>query len=114
MLKVKTFLRDSLIQGIGLFADEDIKKGKIVSELTSLDVKIKKDDILNNDIEFFNHYFSYQGEYYQTYFDNMRFMNHSDNPNCIDAENGTCIAIKDIKKGEELTCDYSIICKLWQ
>ena len=44
----------------------------------------------------------------------MRFMNHSTTPNCIDAKNGLCIAIKDIEEGEELTCDYTFFDDTWE
>jgi SET domain-containing protein len=55
-----------------------------------------------------------EGDYYQTYVDNMRFMNHSKTPNCMDTPDGKTIAIRDISIGEELTCDYSLICDMWK
>ncbi len=37
--------------------------------------------------------------------DDARYMNHADVPNCTDRIDGT-YAIRDIKAGEEITCDY--------
>lgn len=46
-------------------------------------------------------------------FDDDRFRNHSDDPNCrnIGSSDGTekVVAVKDIQEGEELTCDYKEI-----
>ena len=44
-------------------------------------------------------------------FDDARYFNHSDNPNCktiesLDDKEGVEIAGKDIQKGEELTVNY--------
>ncbi|HEY4503795.1 MAG TPA: SET domain-containing protein [Candidatus Paceibacterota bacterium] len=44
-------------------------------------------------------------------FDDARFFSHSDNHNCIDTisindKEGIDVAIKDIRKGEELTNNY--------
>ena len=114
MLVIKTKLDKSPIHGIGLFTIEKIEKGQTISQLNEFDIKIKKEDIPPKYIEMFEFYFGVEEEFYQTYFDNMRFMNHSNNPNCIDAKNGMCIAIKDIEIGEELTCDYSFFCELWK
>jgi SET domain-containing protein len=114
MLIIKTKLDKSSIHGIGLFTLEKIEKGQVIAELSEFDIKIKKDDVPQKHIEMFEFYFGVEKDCYQTYFDNMRFMNHSDYPNCIDAKNGMCIAIKDIEIGEELTCDYSFFCNLWE
>jgi SET domain-containing protein len=41
--------------------------------------------------------------------DNTRFLNHSDNPNIACPDPFTLIAIRDIKKDEELTINYRTI-----
>ena len=114
MLKVKSYIDISSIHGIGLFTLEPILKGQIVGELNQFDLLIHKDDIPSDDMPFFNVYSSLEGDYYQTYVDNMRFMNHSKTPNCMDTPDGKTIAIRDISIGEELTCDYSLICDMWK
>ena len=114
MLKIKTKLDKSPIHGIGLFTLEKVSKGQTIGELCELDIKIKKENLLPKYIDMFEFYFGVEDDSYQTYFDNMRFMNHSKNPNCVDLKNGLCVAIKDIEIGEELTCDYSFFCNLWK
>jgi SET domain-containing protein len=114
MLVIKTKLDNSQIHGIGLFTLEKVMKGQIIGQLCELDVKIEKKNIPPKYIDMFEFYFSVEGDTYQTYFDNMRFMNHSKNPNCVDLKNGLCVSIKDIEIGEELTCDYSFFCDLWK
>jgi SET domain-containing protein len=44
-------------------------------------------------------------EYYKLNADNMRFFNHSIDPNTRQEENSDW-AIKDIQIGEEITCNY--------
>lgn len=114
MLTVKTYIKSSGIHGIGLFASENIKEGQLVGQLNQFDLRIHIGDIKENELDFFRFYCSLEGEYYQTYFDNMRFMNHSSDHNCIDTPDGKTIAIRDISIGEELTCDYSLICDMWK
>lgn len=114
MLKIKTYLEKSTVHGIGLFTSEDIKKNQVIGELGKFDLLIHKDDIDESEYGFFKMYSSAIGEYRQTYFDNMRFMNHSADNNCIDTPDGKTIAIRDISIGEELTCNYSLICDEWK
>lgn len=44
--------------------------------------------------------------------DDVRFFNHSDEPNCLDLsseqEGDITVARRDIFPGQELTCDYSL------
>ena len=114
MLKIKSYIDKSNVHGIGLFTSEPIVKGQIVGQLDKFDLLIHKDEVAPDDMSFFNFYGSLDGEYYQTYADNMRFMNHSKTPNCIDTPDGKTIALRDISIGEELTCDYSLICDMWK
>lgn len=114
MLTIDHEVKKSEIHGLGLFTKEDITKNQVIGKLNKFDFIIPIHEIEDEFLEHFNFYCSKQGDTYQTYFDNMRFMNHSDNPNCIDLPNGDCVAIMDIKKGKELTCDYSLICDDWK
>ena len=80
-------VKDSRIQGKGVFANKDFKKGEIV---------VRWDSLLG-----------------ENYFDNEKvvvksssvFINHSCNPNINEIE-GKNIAIRDIKNGEEVTYHY--------
>ena len=118
MLKIKTKLKESKIEGagIGLFADEFIPKETVIWELVpNLDVSYTEEEFQKTtglDKEFLTKYcFKYLDKYYLCV-DNARFFNHSDNPNCYSFgfnENslGCTKAKKDIQIGEELTDDYS-------
>ena len=118
MLLVKTKLGISNIPnaGIGLFADQDIKSGTKIWEYNpNHDREYNHSDIVNSNslvCEFLTTYtFKYNGYYYLC-IDNARFFNHSDNPNCeskefTESNLGYTVAKRDIKRGEELTDDYS-------
>ncbi|MBS3170100.1 SET domain-containing protein-lysine N-methyltransferase [Candidatus Woesearchaeota archaeon] len=117
MLFVKTRVLPSRIHGLGLFADEDIPKDTILWKFTSeFDLKFTKEQIRK---------FSKQvQEYLETYCwlskksgkycfcsDDARYFNHSQKPNCFstyleDEEEVVTTAVKNIRKGEELTDDY--------
>ena len=117
MLLVRTKLGQSRIHGIGLFADQFISKGTSVWEPTpGFDLYFSKRD-LDNLPKITKNYlavYSYLDIHINKYvlnFDNTRFMNHSDDPNIISTypignREGISIALRDIKRGEELTCNY--------
>jgi SET domain-containing protein len=113
MLLVKTKLGLSSISGIGLFADEFIKKGTIVWEYTPLvDILLSKEEIdrLPNNEQI--HKYAYLDKKYGKYLlcgDDARFFNHSDKANCDDNyhdELDVTVANRDIEIGEEITCNY--------
>ncbi len=74
--------------------------------------KQRKNKLLNIWIEFKKHaYYDGKLKVWVLCADDGRFFNHSDNPNCREEKDskyfqGRTIAIKDIKQGEEMTCDY--------
>ena len=85
--KMSVIVKDSRIHGKGVFAARDFKRGEVV---------VRWDSLLGED-----------------YFNNKNivvnspsiFINHSCNPN-INETNGKNIAIRDIKKGDEITYHY--------
>ncbi len=112
MLIIKTKLKEVDGKGIGLFADQEIKKSQSVWAFNSIiDIKINKKDIPEDAKEFFHIYAIDNGEnnfYLNT--DNARFINHSENPNIKSLgplKNN--IVIRDIHIGEEITIDYNEI-----
>jgi len=119
MLHVKTELRASSVEGIGLHAMEDIPKGALIwsfCELTSmcipLDVweKYKAED----SVGFWNveKYGYLNRGVYVVNTDDSRHMNHSNDSNTFyDYEHNTVVARRDIKAGEELTGDYREFCE---
>ena len=106
-------IKKSNIDNRGLYANRDIKdgtkiieyKGKIVTKK-----KVEEDTKFNNDKAIYlfnlNKKYDLDGDFK---FNTARLINHSCNPNCEVSGTGLKIwvyAIKDIKKGEELSYDY--------
>lgn len=113
MLCVKTVLKQSPIHGVGLFADEDISKGTVVWKFNKLiDLILSEREVNSLEEPSRNqvlHYaFKTKNNYYVLVGDDDRFINYSSEPNIIDFPDidSPSIAVRDIKKGEELTCDY--------
>lgn len=111
MMLVKTKIQQSLIHGIGLFADEFIPKGTIIwkyeegFDLSMSDgKKLSLPKLTQEFIEFF--YYYKNGFGWTILGDNSRFMNHSENPNTDSKEFFTTIANKDIQVGEEIFENY--------
>lgn len=116
MLLVKTAVKRSNIEGLGCFAAEDIKEGQVVWVFDPrIDLRFKVSELG----KFPPHVQQYIAHYGYTENsngdrcmvlcgDNTRYVNHSDDPNLLEGPNGpnSDIAARDIKAGEELTCDY--------
>lgn len=119
MLKVKTKLKPSKIHGIGLFADQDIRKGAIVWEFTRFfDRRYTTGAVRLMPSRVRQYMKRYSWKSIDTGLillcnDQASYFNHSDTPNCysgntkfVDGERVT-IALRNILKGEELTDDYN-------
>ena len=106
-------IKKSNIDNRGLYANRDIKdgtkiieyKGKIVTKK-----KVEEDTKFDNDKAIYlfnlNKKYDLDGDFK---FNTARLINHSCNPNCEVAGTGLKVwvyAIRDIKKGEELSYDY--------
>jgi uncharacterized protein len=118
MLLIKTKLDVSPIHGIGLFADEFIAEGRIIWKFHSLfDLRFGEnyiDELAAGALAQVRKY-SYREIHSGLYVlcgDDARFFNHSENPNCFDfcsAEGqDLTVALRDIRIGEELTCNYAL------
>jgi uncharacterized protein len=119
MLVISSYLDRSEIEGIGLFAGQDIKEGDIVWYLDpSIDQIFTKDDFKDlcfsqaeDQSERFKKW-SYKRENdYVLCADNTKFSNHSDTPNLGGDNKQYDVALRDIKRGEELTYDYRVFDK---
>ena len=110
MLNHNVEARKSRINGIGLFANDDIKRGEIIWSLDDTVIQFTLDDIKNIPEklqEFILRYVGSYGEILTLDTDQSIFLNHSCTPNVGLAKDGiTEIAIKDIKMGDELTINY--------
>ncbi|MAK64150.1 MAG: SET domain-containing protein-lysine N-methyltransferase [Maricaulis sp.] len=113
MLLVETYLSPSPLEGLGVFASQFIPKGQ---KLWALDPAV---DILLSPLQVAERPDVYQGFIRRyAYFDrtlgaylldgdHARFLNHSDTPNLdFSAPDGSGVAVRDIRQGEEILCDY--------
>lgn len=91
----KIKVKNSKIHGKGLFAAEDIKKGTIMGDLTGR--KTTQDSMYTLWLD------EEQGFRVQCDF---KYINHSRKPNVAYYDDCTVVALKAIKKGDELLHDY--------
>jgi SET domain-containing protein len=116
MLIVRASVKSSRLHGLGCFTNEDIKKGQVVwrfDERIDIRLPFSKLQSLPQPVQEFLHVYGYTEMYAgeKTIVlcgDHAKHMNHSSNPNLLEAGDplGSNVAARDIKAGEELTCDY--------
>jgi len=109
----KYFRKKSGINNLGLFAKGDINKGEKVIEYKGKKFthkQVEEDDRFDNSKAIYlftlNERYVLDGD---TKTNTAKYINHSCDPNCeVDIIKGKIwiIAIKDIKKGDELSYDY--------
>jgi SET domain-containing protein len=109
----KYFRKKSGINNLGLFAKTDIKKGEKVIEYKGKKFthkQVEENDRFDNSKAIYlftlNERYVLDGD---TITNTAKYINHSCDPNCeVDIIKGKIwiIAIKDIKKGNELSYDY--------
>jgi SET domain-containing protein len=116
MILVRSSVKYSSIHGLGCFAEEDIREGQVVWKFDPLiDIEYRAQDVSSFPEAFqeFLRIYAYSvmkdGE--KTLIlcgDHARHMNHTTTPNLYESPEGMNIADRDIKAGEELTCDYTL------
>lgn len=98
--------------GYGVFATSDIAEGTIVYVKDSLELKVSPTDYLmhNEDMKEVIEKYSYIDETGNRIisWDFAKYVNHCCNCNSISTGYGFEIAIRDIKKGEQITDEYGI------
>jgi hypothetical protein len=112
MIIVPTYLEKSPVHGFGVFANELIKKGSKVWEFNPIfDVRFTDAEFerLPPSVKAEIEHHLYQPEqggvlYYESTMG--RYMIHSREPNVDFSDVGVGWATRDIKPGDELTCDY--------
>lgn len=112
MLRVKTKLAQSSIDGIGLFADEFIPKGTVTWQYDpEFDVAFDEgaleripEHVRGQFLKY--SYFDHDLKKYILCSDDQRFINHSNNPNIVSTPEKD-VAVQDIQPGEEIVCDYA-------
>jgi len=116
MLVISSYIEKSEIEGLGLFAGQDIEEGDIIWYLDpTIDHVFSKncydhliDTIEYEHVERLEKWCYKRGDDYILCSDNTKFANHSDTPNCRSLGQYD-VALRNIKKGEELTYDYRFI-----
>ena len=89
--------------GKGVYANRDFKKGEVVIKYNLKPLAEKEFENLPESEKMFTH--THWGTI-NLYSEPERYVNHSDNPNTYqDLINQCDIALRDIKKGEEITSD---------
>ncbi|MDP3880840.1 MAG: SET domain-containing protein [bacterium] len=112
MIKVKTHLGASKKHGIGLFADQDIPKGTVTWVYhPKFDTAFSQEDVdamSEAAKQQFLHYayWDHERQHYVLCYDDQRFINHCSKDTNIESTPDRDVAMRDIKKGEELLCDY--------
>ncbi|MDP3728269.1 MAG: SET domain-containing protein-lysine N-methyltransferase [bacterium] len=101
---VDVVVKKSSIENLGLFAVRDFKKGEVVLRW-DLSHELQKKDIIKLP-EKEKKYVSFHEGKYILIQEPSRYINHSCDAN-TKAEHFCDIAVRDIKKGEEITADYT-------
>lgn len=119
MLLVPTRVAPSPVEGLGLFAAEDIAAGTEVWRFEPrFDQLIDIADVRTAPAAFRRFFDTYCYEShdfpgrYVLSCDHAKFINHSDAPN-IAARGLSSYATRDIAAGEEITCDYGASLANW-
>ena len=97
-------VKNSNIEGKGVFALRDFKKGEIVLRWNMSRILSKEEVEKLNEEE--KEYISFLNGKYVIMQEPERYVNHSCEPNTT-AKNFCDVAITDIKAGEEITADYT-------
>jgi SET domain-containing protein len=119
MLVIKNHLGLSNIHGVGVFAGEDIKKGQIIWKKQGFDqiIDIKQLEALDLEARNYIEELAYRINETQIILpcDNTRFINHDDDPNIDNSiSDDYSLAARDIKKDQELYCNYVELNPLYQ
>lgn len=115
MLKVKTYLAASPVHGIGIFAGEDIKTQTVIWECNpQVDLRYSCEEwqklrksVSPESFAALERYSYKENNTYWLCLDNAQFMNHCEQDfNVVNESSGFMLARRDIRKGEELLCNY--------
>lgn len=116
MMMVRCYLGPSAIEGLGVFAATDIRKGAIVRLFDDrFDTTYEKEELSRVPRHFreFLERYTYEHprdpDFLVLDCDEGRFMNHAAMPNVDLGSSQRGIATRDIRAGEELTCDYAAV-----
>ncbi len=101
----KISLKNTRKYGKGVFANSDIKKGEIIARF---DGTIYDDDFEDWTRDLQTHTIQIGPNKWRDSKGLARYINHSCEPNCGIRGLWTVVAMRDIKKGEQITWDYEM------
>jgi uncharacterized protein len=114
MLLIPTYIAPSKIEGVGVFAEEDIPAGTLIWQLDpKLDRLIHESELgslspmFQKFAERYGYPYPHDPSQLIVELDNGRFMNHSDYPNTVFSDPDVGFTIRDIAAGEEILCNYA-------
>jgi uncharacterized protein len=114
MMLIPTYVAPSRIEGVGIFAAEDIPAGALIWRLEpALDRLLTKEEIAalpephQAFVERYGYPYPHDTSVTIVELDNGRFMNHSTAPNTVFSDPDSGFTRIAIPAHEELTCDYS-------
>ncbi len=120
VLLVRTVVAPSRIQGLGLFAAEDVPAGAPVWEYApGLDqlIPVERIPTLPPAFQDYLARYAYPTPEFPGFVvlscDHAKFMNHSDDP-AIESRGQASYARRAIPAGEEITCDYGAFVSGWE
>lgn len=115
MIHIKYKIKISKTHGVGLFADQKIKKGDLIyTPNPLLDVNLSHEEFNSlekaeqDEVKYYG-YFHHKTAKWHVAFEAIRFLNHSEESNVSQDENMIMVALQDIEKGDELLQDYAEI-----
>jgi len=115
-LKVRTYLAEVDGRGISLFADQDIKEGALVWVHDPIidgwlpDPEDYPYDDITRETFIWMYCYDKNLKKFIMFADNVRFINHSEDPNLDCPTKYIHYAARDIMAGEEITCNYNDVC----
>ena len=104
---MKVITEKSQIHGKGLFAKKQIKIGEIIFIAKGKEIKILISDEEKAKVASMDWFAVGKNKWIEPT-KSCAFINHSCNPNCGIRGKLTFVVLKNIKKGEEITFDYSL------
>ncbi len=113
MLLVPTYVGPSRIEGVGVFAAEDIPAGTLIWELNPAFDRLLETaqlatlpPVLREFAERYGYPYPHDPTQLVLEMDNGRFMNHALHPNTSFIDPDAGYTILTVKAGSELTCNY--------
>lgn len=107
----ETYIKESKIDGYGLFASRKFYKGDVIVQFGNPNFWKKKDYYSLSEEEKKKRWYVMLDNTQCLITDkrtNFSFINHSEEPNAfVDLNNNWVVSLKEIKKDEEITIDYS-------